>query len=85
MARPQGGEPVVSAPEREVAPPQAGWLAAWRGGAHPSDRRTFVSLALQSIVNAFVYSTYLARLPDIRDQADISIGTPGIVMTVGNI
>jgi MFS family permease len=44
-----------------------------------------VSLALQSIVNAFVYSTYLARLPDIRDQADISIGTLGIVMTVGNI
>ena len=48
MARPQGGEPVVSTPEREVAPPQAGWLAAWRGGTHPSDRGTFVSLALQA-------------------------------------
>jgi hypothetical protein len=51
----------------------------------PSDRRTFVSLGLQCVVNAFVYSTYLARLPDIRDQAGISIGTLGVVMTVGNL
>jgi predicted MFS family arabinose efflux permease len=53
--------------------------------AVPSDRRTFASLALQSIVNAFVYSTYLARLPDIRDQAGISIGAIGVIMTVGNL
>jgi len=61
------------------------WWQGLRGVTMPSDRRTFVSLALQSIVNAFVYSTYLARLPDIRDQTGISISTLGVVMTVGNL
>ena len=51
----------------------------------PSDRRTFVSLGLQSVVNAFVYSTYVARLPDIRDEAGLSIAAMGLVMTVGNV
>ena len=51
----------------------------------PSDRRTFVSLGLQSVVNAFVYSTYVARLPDIRDEAGLSIAAMGVVMTVGNL
>ncbi len=53
--------------------------------AWPSDRRTFVSLGLQSVVNAFVYSTYVARLPDIRDEAGLSIAAMGLVMTVGNL
>lgn len=80
----QGNESVL--PRQETAAdPRHRWFAAWRGGTSPSDRRTFVSLVVQSIVNAFVYSTYLARLPDIRDQAHISIGTLGIVMTVGNL
>ena len=51
----------------------------------PSDRRTFVSLGLQSVVNAFVYSTYVARLPDIRDEAGLSIAAMGLVMTIGNV
>jgi hypothetical protein len=51
----------------------------------PSDRRTFVSLGLQAVVNAFVYSTYVARLPDIRDEAGLSIAAMGLVMTVGNL
>jgi MFS family permease len=51
----------------------------------PSDRRTFISLGLQSVVNAFVYSTYVARLPDIRDEAGLSIAAMGLVMTVGNV
>ncbi len=51
----------------------------------PSDRRTFISLGLQSVVNAFVYSTYVARLPDIRDEAGLSIAAMGVVMTVGNL
>lgn len=55
-------------------------MASW-----PSDRRTFVSLGLQAIVNAFVYSTYVARLPDIRDEAGLSIAAMGLVMTVGNV
>jgi MFS family permease len=56
-----------------------------RGTTMPSDSRTFISLALQAVVNAFVYSTYLARLPDIRDQAGISVSMLGVVMTVGNL
>jgi MFS family permease len=53
--------------------------------AWPSDRRTFASLGLQCVVNAFVYSTYVARLPDIRDEAGLSIAAMGVVMTVGNL
>lgn len=65
---------------------QSGEFARRTGTATwPSDRRTFLSLALQCSVNAFVYSTYLARLPDIRDQTGISIGLLGAVMTVGNV
>ena len=55
------------------------------GPRWPSDRRTFVSLGLQSVVNAFVYSTYVARLPDIRDEAGLSIAAMGLVMTIGNL
>jgi MFS family permease len=51
----------------------------------PSDRRTFVSLGLQCVVNAFVYSTYVARLPDIRDKTGLSIAAMGLVMTIGNL
>jgi predicted MFS family arabinose efflux permease len=51
----------------------------------PSDRRTFASLGLQSVVNAFVYSTYVARLPDIRDGAGLTIAEMGVVMTIGNL
>ncbi len=54
-------------------------------GSWPSDRRTFVSLGLQSVVNAFVYSTYVARLPDIRDETGLSITAMGLVMMAGNL
>ena len=50
-----------------------------------SDRRTFVSLGLQCVANAFVYSTYVARLPDVRDEVGLSIAAMGVVMTIGNI
>ena len=49
----------------------------------PSDRRTLVSLAVQFTVNGFVYATYLARLPEIRDQVGISLATLGAVLTTG--
>jgi hypothetical protein len=42
-------------------------------------------MAVQFAANGFVYSTYLSRLPEIRDQAGISIGTLGVVMMVGNL
>lgn len=51
----------------------------------PADRTTFASLAAQTTINAFVYSTYLARLPDIRDQAGISTSALGALMTAGNV
>ncbi|WP_141787783.1 MFS transporter [Oryzihumus leptocrescens] len=49
------------------------------------DRRTFIALALQVVVNAFVYSTYLARLPDLRDRAGVDIAVLGRIMTTGNL
>ena len=49
-----------------------------RPPSRPSDRRTFVSLGLQRVVNAFVYSTYIARLPDIRDEVGLSIAATSI-------
>lgn len=51
----------------------------------PSDRRTLVSLAVQTTIDAFVYSTYLARLPDIRSHAGIDLAVLGAIMTTGNI
>ena len=50
-----------------------------------SDRRTFVSLAVQTTIDAFVYSTYLARLPDIRANAGVSLAALGVIMTTGNL
>ena len=54
-------------------------------GSWPADRRTLTSLSLQCGINAFVYSTYLARLPEIRDQSHVSTGAMGIVMMIGNL
>ncbi len=51
----------------------------------PSDRRTFTSLAVQTTIDAFIYSTYLARLPDIRAHAGVSIAALGAIMTAGNV
>lgn len=53
-------------------------------GRVPSDRATFAALALQVLVNAFVYSTYLARLPDLRDRSGVGLGTLGLIMAAGN-
>jgi MFS family permease len=50
-----------------------------------SDRRTFVSLAVQTTIDAFVYSTYLARLPDIRANAGVGLAALGLIMTAGNL
>ncbi len=87
MAIPTDRGTVLAPPAPAAEPARFGsrWWQGMRGATLPSDRRTFVSLALQSIVNAFVYSTYLARLPDIRDQTGISISTLGAVMTIGNL
>lgn len=51
----------------------------------PSDRATFTALGAQVLVNAFVYSTYLARLPDLRDRAGVDLRALGSIMAVGNL
>lgn len=43
------------------------------------------SLAAQFLVNGFVYATFVARLPEIRDRVGISIGVLGVVLTVGSL
>ncbi|HEY8302177.1 MAG TPA: hypothetical protein VIG48_09775 [Jatrophihabitans sp.] len=51
----------------------------------PSDRATFCALGLQVLVNALVYSTYLARLPDLRTRAGVDLSTVAGIMTLGNL
>ena len=48
-------------------------------------RSTFVSLGVQYLVNALVYSTYVARLPDLRENTGLSLAQLGTVITVGNV
>jgi len=53
--------------------------------AIPSDRRALQSVATQFFVNGFVYGSWVPRLPAIRDRVGISIGTLGVVLTIGAI
>jgi MFS family permease len=48
-------------------------------------RVTFVALGVQYLVNALVYSTYIARLPDLRESTGLSLAALGLVITVGNV
>lgn len=41
-------------------------------------------MALLTMANALVYSTYLTRLPDLRDQAGIATSQVGAAMAIGN-
>ena len=69
-----------------MAPPPSYFTGMHTGKTDPpSDRATFTALALQVLVNAFVYSTYLARLPDLRDRTGVSLGILGLIMTAGNL
>lgn len=51
----------------------------------PGDRRALQSVAVQFFANGAVYATVIPRLPDIRDRVGISIGTLGLVMTLGSV
>ncbi len=53
--------------------------------ARPTDRRALQSVALQFFANGMVYGTFVPRLPEIRDQVDISVGVLGVVLTIGSI
>ncbi len=56
-----------------------------RGGREPSSRRVLVSLAIQFFVNGFVYATFIARLPQIRDRVGISLATLGLALTASSL
>jgi fucose permease len=49
------------------------------------DRRALRSVAVQFFANGTVYATVIPRLPDIRERVDISIGTLGLVLTLGSM
>lgn len=49
------------------------------------DRRALKSVAVQFFANGATYATVVPRLPEIREQVDISIGTLGLVLTIGSI
>ncbi len=49
------------------------------------DRRALRSVAVQFFANGATYATIIPRLPDIREQVDISIGALGLVLTIGSI
>ena len=44
-------------------------------------RRVIASLAVQFLVNGFVYASLVARLPQIRDRVGISLATLGLALT----
>jgi fucose permease len=49
------------------------------------DRRALRSVAVQFFANGMTYATVIPRLPAIRDRVDISIGTLGLVLTIGGV
>lgn len=51
----------------------------------PSDRRALQSVAVQFLANGLIYATFIPRLPEIRDRVDISIGTMGLLLTLGSL
>jgi fucose permease len=54
-------------------------------GSDAVDRRALRSVAVQFFANGTVYATVIPRLPDIRERVDISIGTLGLVLTLGSV
>ncbi len=49
------------------------------------DRRALKSVGVQFFANGATYATIIPRLPEIRDQVGISIGTLGLVLTVASV
>lgn len=50
-----------------------------------ADRRALKSVAVQFFANGATYATIVPRLPEIREQVGISIGTLGLVLTIASI
>lgn len=49
------------------------------------DRRALQSVGVQFFVNGMTYATIIPRLPDIRDRVGVSIGTLGVILTLGSV
>ena len=49
------------------------------------DKRALRAVAIQFFVNGATIATVVPRLPDLQEQVDVSIGTLGIVLTVGSL
>ncbi len=49
------------------------------------DRRALWSVGVQFFANGMTYATVIPRLPDIRDRVGVSIGTLGLILTLGSI
>ncbi len=49
------------------------------------DQRALRAVAVQFFVNGATIATIVPRLPDLREQVDVSIGTLGLVLTVGGL
>ncbi len=49
------------------------------------DKRALRSVAIQFFTNGATIATIVPRLPDLREQVDVSIGTLGVVLTVGGL
>ncbi len=47
-----------------------------------TDRRALQSVAAQFFVNGAVLASFVPRLPEIREQVDVSLATLGLLMTI---
>lgn len=53
-----------------------------RGPLSPIDKRALGAVAMQFFVNGAMTASFIARLPEIRDQIGVSIGQLGVLLTV---
>ncbi len=49
------------------------------------DKRALRAVAIQFFANGATIATVVPRLPDLQAQVDVSIGTLGVVLTVGSL
>lgn len=49
------------------------------------DKRALRAVAVQFFANGATIATIVPRLPDLQEQVDVSIGTLGVVLTIGSL
>jgi fucose permease len=49
------------------------------------DKRALRAVAIQFFANGATIATVVPRLPDLREQVDVSIGVLGVVLTIGSM